>query len=123
MMRPLARRLLPGSVLASDPNSYYKSDNRGGLDHTKGIKLRTVSRTVNLDVDDSSSTKNLADVETGSCGSRDRDNKPDFRVGAVTRTVIVGPSSQLTEVHDRESRIGTKGIRVKNDLSISYERI
>lgn len=132
MMRPIARRLLPGSVLASDPNSYPTKSGTGhkSRDHRDAIKLRTVTRTAEVAGDDSSSTKNLADLETGSTGSRDdvddhHHQRPHGGGGGVSRTVIRGPSSSVAaeDEFDREGQAGSKGIHVKNEMSVSYERV
>lgn len=128
MMRPIARRLLPGSVLASDPSSapYGKSGTTGvGRSDRTSVKLRTLTRTV--EIDDSSSTKNLADVETGTSGSRD-DDMPPHRTsngrnefaGMASRTVIERAS---TVDHAVQEQAGNKGIHVKNEMSVSYEQI
>jgi hypothetical protein len=128
MMRPIARRILPGSVLASDPSSapYGKSGTIGGAGDRKSIKLRTLSRTVEVS-DDSSSTKNLADLETGTRGSRDHDTSPQRSSNGrnefartASRTVIERASTIDDAVL---GRAGHKGIHVKNEMSVSYERI
>lgn len=119
LMRPVARRLLPGSVLASsDPQSYGKS---GG---TNGIKLRTVTRTVEINGgDDSSSTKNLADAEAGTSD----DENGAFGGAVVHRTVIASAAGEYDDTP--EQMVGPSasskggGIHVKNEMSISYERV
>lgn len=139
MMRPIARRLIPGSALASDPNSYPLS--KSGTGAVSGIKLRTVTRTVEVNGgkstsgDDSSSTKNLADVETGSINSSGDENnhdssrhrhsgggaRDDFGASVSASRTVIGRASLADRA--AQAQVGPKGIHVKNETSISYERI
>lgn len=88
------------------------------------VKLRTLTTAIELD--DDSSTKNFADrnyssgrtfpdVETGSSGSNE-----DAGIHAGPRTVIEAGA----DGRDTSSRGGPEeggGIRIKNEMSISYE--
>jgi hypothetical protein len=108
--------MLPGSILASNPSSYPLS---GGV-HSKGIKMATMTRT--NEEDDTSSTRQLADMENRLSGS------VEFERGGGTpsgpRTVISSRANNHDDASDQdETHRQGRGIHVKNDLSISYEQV
>lgn len=134
MMRPIVRRLLPGSAFSSgDPSSgraYARSGTNGGVGTGTAVKLRTLTRAIELDDDSSTknfsdrhfSSRNNVDMETASSGSSEN--------GAEARGTYSGPSQAgpKTVIETGTDRPGTgketlanKGIHVKNEMSISYE--
>ncbi|KAG9252083.1 uncharacterized protein F5Z01DRAFT_638720 [Emericellopsis atlantica] len=118
-IRPVIQRLLPNSGLTSGGQS--STNGGGGVRTGTGVKLRTLATAIELE--DDSSTKNFADrnyssglryadAETGSSGSNEDAPRPG------PRTVIEAGAD------DGQSRSGQPedgGIRVKNEMSISYE--
>ncbi|KAF5002450.1 hypothetical protein FDECE_10636 [Fusarium decemcellulare] len=108
LLRPIFRRILPSSFLSSTGSSHPISRT------THGIRLTTITRTnKEKEVDESSSTHQLADPEQG---------LPDFET-----VVIDGKDGIQTTISShlppsRESREhGMTGIYVRNDMVVEVE--
>jgi hypothetical protein len=109
MMRPVFRKLMPGSMLDSNPSQPIS-----GLSTTKGIKLTNVTRS--REVDDNSSQRQLADLEDGSSDSLDFDHQHtagNSKSGITTRVY----RSNRDDVEEPAVR----GIQVKNETRVHYE--
>ena len=124
MMRPIFRRMMPGSILASDPSSkptYGVSGREGTVIGGPAIKLGTIARS--KDVDETDSTRQFAeDVEDASNHSGDYE-RPHGGNWPGPHTVISGRAQDEAPATPRtESRTAFGGIHVKNEMSVSYER-
>lgn len=117
---------LPSSVLTSnsDPSSYPKFGTHKSRDHTNATNPGPLTQTdeVGGGTGDSSSTKNLADLETARRSGSREEKKHEF-VGTVSKTIIKEPSSAVVDGYDVEGQTGKKVIHVKNEMSVSYETI
>ena len=121
MMRPIMRRILPGSVLGSNPSKGFSGPGTHGTN--KGaIKLTTITNV--KDADEASSTRQLADndAERGSNHSSDElHNGSDYH-GNQTFVSGMPHRNSSTQRDEEPLRIGN-GIHVKNEMSVSYERM
>jgi hypothetical protein len=115
MMRPILRKMVPGSMLQSDPSKPYSG--QAGHGTNKGaIKLDSISR--GKDGDEASSTRELAflDLERSSTNSNEygqgiAGSYPD------SHTFISGNGDAAST---RRARAGSRGIHVKNEMTVSY---
>ncbi|KAF7550532.1 hypothetical protein G7046_g7981 [Stylonectria norvegica] len=107
MLRPVFRRLLPHSFLSSGGNSQPLSRPNGA------IKLSTITRT--KDIDDSSSTRQLAELERGSQDFGE--NTTDGQHGP--QTVISGPMYMYPSSDEGDN---APGIHVRNEMTVRVER-
>ncbi|CAM1502461.1 Fc.00g044450.m01.CDS01 [Cosmosporella sp. VM-42] len=109
MLRPIFRRLLPGSLLSSEGHSSQPLSRPTGA-----IKLTTLTRTKEAD-DESSSTHHLHDLENGS---------PQF--DSHTSDGLHGPQTTITgPLHSYpSSRNGDEGggILVRSEMTVHVER-
>jgi hypothetical protein len=116
MMRPVFRRILPGSMLASDPSSNPLS----GGNHSKGIKMASMTRT--KVVDDTSSTRQLVSIEDRLSVSVEFGRGGEAPSGP--RTVILSQASHHDDAPDQDDKHRQgRVIHVTNDVSISYEQV
>ncbi|KAK7223370.1 hypothetical protein V2G26_011373 [Clonostachys chloroleuca] len=109
LMRPIFRRMLPDSVLGSDPRS--SPITRSDTSSVAGFKLNRFNTM--HEMDDGFSVKNFPEVETGSISS-DEFGRPRGYTGPQTF------SSVRAEDGQRLHR-DFKGIHVKNETRVSYE--
>lgn len=121
MMRPIFRRMMPGSILASDPSSKPVSGPGGTGISGPGIKLSTITR--NKEIKETDSTRQFVeDAESGSSNSADYE-RPHEGGWHGPQTMISGRAEHQAPPTPRsESRTGFGGIHVKNEMSVSYER-
>ncbi|KAH7189604.1 uncharacterized protein B0J16DRAFT_117627 [Fusarium flagelliforme] len=109
IIRPIFRKMLSGTTLASKSNSSGPNP-ISGLTSSKGIKLTNITRT--KEIDDNSSQRELADIEDGSSGD------PDFHSYPQNNTTI-------TAMDDRPgsnpSNANPYAIQVKNETRVYYE--
>lgn len=91
-----------------------------------GVKLRTMTTAIELD--DDSSTKNFSDrnyspgvafddVETGSSGS----NEDASRASRPGPRTVIEAGADDRQTTSRNGPADGRGIRIKNELNISYE--
>lgn len=136
MMRPIVQKFMHGSPFGSE-NPSNSGGTRGGGTTSTGVKLRTLTKAIELD--DNSSTQNFADrnytshnwadAETGSSGSaeegrRDSDGAPE-RANAFPQPLQQGSRTGIKTTAERAKGIDhtptDRGIHIKNEMSVSYE--
>lgn len=137
MMRPVVQKFVHGSPFGSVQNPSSGGGTHAGGTTSTGVKLRTMTKAIELD--DNSSTQNLADqnytsshwadAETRSSGSaeevrrdsegtQERGARHGEGVGHGSRTVIKTTASRANGPDNVPTG---KGIHIKNEMSVSYE--
>ncbi|KAH7074047.1 hypothetical protein FB567DRAFT_188135 [Paraphoma chrysanthemicola] len=113
--KPIFRRFLSGSTLGTKSTSTGPNA-LSYLTSSKGIKLRTTSRT--KDLDDNSSERQFAQTEDGSSGKTYFETYAE-RGGHNNTTISCDVKGN--DSNDDNSR--TYGIQVKNETDVRYESI
>ncbi|KAL2672634.1 hypothetical protein Neosp_013347 [[Neocosmospora] mangrovei] len=109
LLRPIFRRILPSSFLSSTGSSHPISRS------THAIRLTTLNRTnKEKEIDESSSTHNLADPEQGLAGTSEFETI-DNKEGIQTVITSQMQSSRLSRDH------GDAGIYVRSDMVVVEE--
>lgn len=114
MLRPVARRILPGSFLSSGGHSTQIST-PFSIPFSNGIRLTGVSKSKSRENDEASSTRELA---SNSGGPPDIYDMGEWPHG--TQTTISSPFRKYTSAKDYES--SETGIRVDEETDISVQR-
>ncbi|KAF5020867.1 hypothetical protein F66182_7122 [Fusarium sp. NRRL 66182] len=109
MLRPVARKVLPGSFLTSNSGGH---STQISAPFSNGFRLAGVSKTRSRDNDGSSSTRELAS------DSLDLHDIGDWPHG--TQTTISSPYRKYTTPRDYDG--GESGIRVDEETDVSVER-
>jgi hypothetical protein len=104
--------MLPHSFLSS----YGSSHPISRTNHSHAIKLSTITRTKDKDIDESSSTHQLADPEQGLPGTSDFDQGPES-----IQTVI--SSHMRTSRSYSGSERDMPGIHVRKDMVVKVEEM
>jgi hypothetical protein len=116
MLRPVARRVLPGSFLTSNSGGQSTQFSAPfNAPFSNGIRLTGVSKTRSRENDGGSSTHELA---SNSGGPPDIYDMAEWPHG--TQTTISSPFRKYTSAKDYES--GEAGIRVNEETDISVQR-
>lgn len=119
MMRPIFRKIMPGSMLASDPSKPYSGHGTHGTN--KGaIKLSSLNR--GKDGDEASSTRQLADtdIERTSTNSNEFGNGNVLGASYNNHHTFISGHGESVESNGRPGK-GQRGIHVKNEMTVSYE--
>ncbi|RSL65832.1 hypothetical protein CEP54_004019 [Fusarium duplospermum] len=116
MLRPIARKILPGSFLSS--NSGGGQSTKASAPFSNGIKLTGITKTKERDGDGSSSTHELTPgIEPGPSDFE----APDWPHSA--QTVISSPWRKYTSSRDFQDLEQGGGIHVHNETAVNVERI
>ncbi|KAM0428884.1 hypothetical protein ACHAPT_006684 [Fusarium lateritium] len=114
MLRPIARKVLPGSFLGSNSGG---QSNKISAPFSNGIKLTGITKTKERDGDGSSSTHELTPgIEPGPSDFE----APDWPGNA--QTVISSPWRKYTSSRDFQD-LERGGIHVHNETAVNVERI
>ena len=116
-MRPILRKMVPGSMLASDPSKPYSGHRTHGT-NKDAIKLTSIARGKNCD--ETSSTHQLADTDI----ERVSTNSNEYGQGLGG-----GYNSHHTFISGSIPAVGSKGVKggdprrihVRNEMTVSYE--
>lgn len=116
MLRPIARKILPGSFLSS--NSGGGQSTKASAPFSNGIKLTGITKTKERNDDGSSSTHELTPgIDPGPSDF----DAPDWPHSA--QTVISSPWRKYTSSRDFQDLEQGGGIHVHNETAVNVERI